>query len=121
MLSVSREPGCKLLISVLRLPEREGEETKPPLYGPIPWAWWHAALRLPGSSLRVATACWLVAGWNRAAQIDLSLGRWSDLGLSRQAASRGLACLDMAELVAVSLRPGRSPIVLLRDPEATPQ
>lgn len=110
---VERSPGCKPMISLpptaKPTPRKSGEPK--PLYGPIPWAWWYAASRLPTPALRVALACWLVAGWQRAAEVELELGAWSDLGLSRSAASRGLVALREAGLVAVESRPGRSPMV----------
>ena len=38
-LAVEREPGCKLAVSVLDLPEPEAGPKCRPLYGPIPWSW----------------------------------------------------------------------------------
>jgi hypothetical protein len=61
-------------------------------------------------------ACWLASGPGRAAEFELALGGWADLGLSRQAAGRGLEDLGASGLVSVSRRPGRNPVVLLRDP-----
>jgi hypothetical protein len=115
LLAVKREPGCKLAVSVLDLP---GPETKPdqrPLYGPIPWAWWLPASRLPGKSLHVGAVCWLLAGWERSAGFELALDGWADLDLSRFAASRGLNELERAKLVSVGRTPGRSPVVTIRD------
>ena len=115
LLAVEREPGCKLAVSVLDLP---GPETKPdqrPLYGPIPWAWWLPASRLPGKSLHVGAVCWLLAGWERSAGFELALDGWADLGLSRFSASRGLEELEGAELLSVVRGQGRSPIVSLLD------
>ncbi len=48
LLSVAREPGCKLAVSVLDLPVPEAGSKHRPLYGPIPWRWWLPASRLPG-------------------------------------------------------------------------
>src|SRR5262249_28366185 len=67
LLSVSREPGHKLVVSVSDPPEPEAGSKCRPLYGPIPWAWWLPASRLPGKSLQVASVCWLLAGWERSA------------------------------------------------------
>ena len=89
LLAVEREPGCKLAVSVLDLPGPEAGTKRRPLYGPIPWAWWPPASRLPGKSLHVGAVCWLLAGWERSAGFELMLDGWADLGLSRFSASRG--------------------------------
>jgi hypothetical protein len=75
LLAVEREPGCKLAVSVLDLPEPEAGPKRRPLYGPIPWSWWLPASRLPGKSLQVASVCWLLAGWGQSADFELVLGR----------------------------------------------
>ena len=46
LLAVEREPGCKLAVSVLDLPEPESRPERRPLYGPIPGA---GGSRPPGS------------------------------------------------------------------------
>jgi hypothetical protein len=120
LLSVSREPGCKLAVSVRNLPEEEATPGQRPLYGPIPWAWLLPASRLPGKSLQVASACWLLAGWERSASFELVLDGWQDFGLSRFSASRGLDELGRAGLVSVRSTPGRSPIVTLLDVRGGP-
>ena len=48
LLAVEREPGCKLAVSVSDLLGQESGSERRPLYGPIPWAWWLPASRLPG-------------------------------------------------------------------------
>jgi hypothetical protein len=116
LLTVEREPGCKLAVSVSNLPERKSGPDQQPLYGPIPWAWWLPASRLPGRSLHAGAVCWLVAGWERSAEFELELAGWAELGLSRFSASRGLDTLGEAELVAVARSPGRSPVVTILDP-----
>ena len=108
LLAVEREPGCKLAVSVLDLPGPKSSPSERPLYGPIPWAWWLPASRLPGKSLHVGAVCWLLAGWERSASFELALEGWADLGLSRFSASRGLDELERAKLVSVSRTPGRS-------------
>jgi len=115
LLAVEREPGCKLSVSVLDLPEPEVGSKHRPLYGPIPWSWWLPASRLPGKSLQVASVCWLLAGWARSAGFELALDGWVDLGLSRFSASRGLDELERAGLVSVGRTPGRSPVVTVLD------
>jgi len=113
LLSVSRESGCKLAVSILDLPEAEPKRR--PLYGPIPWSWWLAASRLQGKSLQVGAVCWLLAGWSRSAQFELALDDWAEFGLSRFSASRGLDTLERAGLVAVARRSGRSPFVTVKE------
>jgi hypothetical protein len=113
LLAVEREPGCKLAVSVLDLPEPEGGPKRRPLYGPIPWRWWLPASRLPGRSLQVASVCWLLAGWSRSADFELSLDGWAEFGLSRFSASRGLDELERAGLLSVSRRSGLPSVVTI--------
>jgi hypothetical protein len=115
LLAVEREPGCKLAVSVLNLPGPESGSERRPLYGPIPWRWWLPASRLPAKSLHVGAVCWLLAGWERSAEFELTLDGWAEFGLSRFSASRGLDELERAGLVSVGRSPGRSPIVEIRD------
>ena len=120
LLAVEREPGCKLAVSVLDLPEPEAGPKRRPLYGPMPWAWWLPASRLPGKSLHVGAVCWLLAGWERSADFELALDQWAEFGLSRFSASRGLEALEGAGLVSVARSPGRSPVVTILDVGAGP-
>jgi hypothetical protein len=115
LLAVEREPGCKLAVSVLDRTGSQSVAERRPLYGPIPWAWWLPASRLPGRSLHVGAVCWLVAGWERSAVFEMALGGWADLGLSRFSAFRGLSELERAELLCVSRMPGRCPVVTILD------
>jgi hypothetical protein len=115
LLAVEREPGCKLAVSVLDLPEPEADPKRRPLYGPIPWSWWLPASRLPGKSLQVASVCWLLAGWRRSADFELTLEGWAEFGLSRFSASRGLDELQRAGLVSIDRTPGRSRVVTILD------
>jgi hypothetical protein len=120
LISVVRRPGCKPRVTILDLP-RTGPG-HPPLYGPIPWAWWLPASRLPGKSLQVAAVCWLLGGLGRSADFELSLDLWpgltdwAEFGLSRFSASRGLDALESAGLVSVVRRPGRPPVVSILEP-----
>jgi hypothetical protein len=120
LLSVSREPGRKLAVSVSNPPESEAGPTHRPLYGPIPWACWLPASRLPGKAPQVAAVCWLLAGWERSADFELALDGWAEFGLSRFSASRGLDTLESAGLVSAVRLPGRSPVVSILDPTAGP-
>jgi DNA-binding transcriptional ArsR family regulator len=107
-----REPGCKLSLAVATCPPGpDPGPDRPPLYGPVPASWLVPALLLPAEAVRAAMACWLIAGRGPAAEVELAMGGWEDLGLSRQAAGRGLEALETAGLVAS--RPGRSPVVLV--------
>jgi hypothetical protein len=118
LLSASREPGRKLVVSVSDLPEPDAKRNRLPLYGPIPWSWWLPASRLPGRSIQVGAVCWLLAGWNRSAEFELTLDGWTEFGLSRFSASRGLDTLERAGLCTVARWPGRSPVVSILDPTA---
>src|SRR5262245_21499929 len=115
LLSASEEPGRKLVASVLDVPEPEATSGRRPLYGPIPWAWWLPASRLPGKSLQVASVCWLLAGRERSAEFELALDDWAEFGLSRFSASRGLDTLERGGLVSVVRRTGRSLVVSILD------
>jgi DNA-binding transcriptional ArsR family regulator len=113
LLAEEREPGCKLAVSGLDLPEPDAGPKRGPLYGRIPWSWWLPAARLPGRSLRVASVCWLSAVWSRLADFELALDGWAEFGLSRFSASRGLDALEQAELVTVGRRSGRPSAVTI--------
>lgn len=115
LVAVEREPGCKLAVAILDAREPKTGPTRPPLYGPIPWRWWHAASRLPGKALQVAMACWLVAGWERSGEFQFGLSEWADLGLLRFSAGRGLRELEAAGLVEVAESAGRKPVVTIRE------
>ena len=113
LLAVEREPGCKLAVSVLDLPEPEAGPKRRPLYGPIPWSWWLPPSRIPGRSLQVGSVCWLLAGWSRSADFELALDGWAEFGLSRFSASRGLDELERAGLLSVSRRSGLPSVVTI--------
>ena len=113
LLIVDREPGCKLAISIS---SPSGFASKPfqrPLYGPIPWDWWQIASHRPGKTLQVAAVCWLLAGWERSARVELGLNDWEEFGLSRFSISAGLAALEKSALVTTSGSRGRSPFATL--------
>jgi hypothetical protein len=118
LLSVSRQPGRRLVVSVSDLPELDTNPRHRPLYGPIPWSWWLPASRLPGKALQVGAVCWLLARWNRSAEFELALSGWTEFGLSRFSACRGLDSLEEAGLVAAVRRRAQSLIVSVMDPTA---
>ena len=117
-LAVKREPGCKLAVSVLDLPD---PEAGPPgrCTGRSLGAEWLPASRLLGKTLQVGAVCWLLAGWNRSAEFELALDDRTKFGLSRFSACRGLDELERAELVSVRRMPGRSPVVTILDVSGT--
>jgi hypothetical protein len=121
LVSVVREPGCKPTITILEFVGAAAEPKRRPLYGPIPWSWWAPASRLPGKALQTATVCWLLAGWEKSAEIELIWDDWSEFGLSQSSAHRGLVALERAGLVKAVRQPGRSPIVTILDPAAAPE
>jgi hypothetical protein len=117
LLVVEREPGCKLRVRIGEPTPRPAEIGRRPLYGPIPWAWWLPAIRLPQPAPRTAAACWLTAGWERSAEFEFSTGEWAELALSRAAARRGL--LALVENNMVEIGPGRG-VVRLREVSISP-
>jgi hypothetical protein len=83
--------------------------------GPIPWVWLCKANQLRGSALGVALALWYLAGLTSSKTMALTNGPLRDLGIDRYAKRRGLAALESAGLVAVERKPGRNPVVTLRE------
>src|SRR4051794_22499214 len=59
--SLRLPPGMVGAITAPRRPPRH-RVGQPFLKGPIPWAWWAAACRLPGQALQVASAIRYRAG-----------------------------------------------------------
>jgi hypothetical protein len=118
LLCVARSPGRRLIVADVDITRPSGgavDTDQLPLRGPLPWSWLLPALRLPGAALRVGMACWLQAGWERSGRVELALGEWTGLGLSRFSAARGLDSLARAGLVSVARRAGRPPVVMLRE------
>jgi hypothetical protein len=115
LLTVVREPGCKLEVTVRKIPKPPPSRTLRPLYGPIPWEWWLPASRLPGKALQVASVCWLLGGWERSAEFELVMGAWAAFGLSRFSCARGLAALEQAGLISVVRQQARPPVVMICD------
>lgn len=104
-------------MSVKRAPRpRRGELF---LRGPIAWAWWEHAGRLPGKAVHVALVLWLEAGLKKSRTVQLSMMRLRGLGVDRQAARRCLRRLAAARLVSVEQCRGRLARVTLLD--AVPQ
>jgi hypothetical protein len=80
------------------------------LKGPIPWSWLLKTMVLPGRALHVALVLWFRAGLAGNGVVSVNLSR---LPVDRSAASRGLAALEAAGLIAVRRRPGRKPLVTI--------
>jgi hypothetical protein len=82
------------------------------LMGPIPLAWLHVAMALPGKALHVAVELWYLAGLRSRREVVLSLSRLAGVGgFDRATASRALASLEGAGLVRVVRHVGRAPRV----------
>jgi DNA-binding transcriptional ArsR family regulator len=109
LISLVRKPGRKPALAIL---QRDEENHRPPLWGPIPWRWWRAASQLPGKAPQVSLACWLLAGWGRAAQFELA-PLWPELGLSQPSTYRGLESLVEAGLANVARTRGQPPVVTI--------
>jgi DNA-binding transcriptional ArsR family regulator len=104
--------GCMAQQEPIRLPRhRRGERF---LRGPIPLRWLKEAARLPGKALAVALEVWFFAGLRGQAVVSVNLSRLHTAEqIPRSTASRGLAALEEAGLVAVERKPGRKPQVTI--------
>src|SRR5262245_58164456 len=112
LISHTAGPGRKPTWRIHELPQPS--EPHWPLWGPIPWRWWAVASRLPGQAAHVGLACWVRAGWYRAATFPLPTA-WPELGLRERATRRGLETLAGAGLIELDRRRGRAPFVTLQD------
>jgi hypothetical protein len=81
------------------------------LRGPIPMPWLRRAASQPGKALAVGIEVLHLVGMKKTMRVALNLSRMRDAGVSRWTASRGLAALEKAGLVAVKRHPGRRPVV----------
>jgi hypothetical protein len=86
------------------------------LLGPIPWDWLAVAARLPGKALQVGLVIWHLAGLKKAMTIELSRVPLESLGVTRQAAYRGLKALENAGLIKTERRSGRKTQVTILMP-----
>jgi hypothetical protein len=81
----------------------------------IPWGWQVTALRLKKpSAVAVGIVLWHEAGLKRTDTVKLSRRLYEEVGLSRNGYNTGLKLLEMAGLVTVERRHGKSPVVTLR-------
>jgi hypothetical protein len=83
------------------------------LCGPIPIAWIIAAARLPGRSLQVGLALWVISEINQSRVVALTNLASQYFGLDRNSKYRGLACLEHEGLVIVRRKLGQPPIVTI--------
>lgn len=79
--------------------------------------WLSTAARLPGKSLNVAVALWVLSVLQKSRVIALSNVVSARFGLDRNSKYRGLAWLEQAGLVTIRRKLGRAPVVTLLDCE----
>jgi len=84
--------------------------------GPIPWSWIAVAGRIPGKAAQVALALWFAAGVSKARTFPVPMSRIRELGVTRQAAYRGLQAMEDAGLIALERGRGRRAVVTLLEP-----
>lgn len=92
---------------------------EPFLKGPVSMRWLRNASALPGKALAVGIEVHHLVGMKKVTRVALNLSRMARNGVSRWAASRGLAELEEAGLVLVERHSGRRPIVTLLQYEAS--
>ncbi len=90
---------------------RVRRQQQPFLRGPIPMPWLRAAAQLRGQALYVGIEIWFQVGLRGQDDVQLNLSRIQQYGISRSAASRGLAALETAGLVCVDRHQGRKSTV----------
>jgi hypothetical protein len=95
-----------------RLPPRPRQRERF-LKGPIPWPWLERAGALPGKALHVAIRLWHEVGLTRTSKVSISMTGMERMGISRFAATRGLAALEGAGLVSVVRHAGRKAQVVV--------
>jgi hypothetical protein len=81
--------------------------------GPIPLDWIQAAIPCGRKSLNVVFALWFLAGFGRTNPVSLTAATLSQFGITAQSARRILQRLELAGLVTVDRKRGRSPIVTI--------
>jgi len=95
-----------------------GREQRP-LNGPLPLQWLLAAARSPGRSLHLALLLWHVAGLTGLTSVQLSNTLCLRFGLDRNAKYRALRSLEIARLIVVKRKRGRSPLVTILESSGT--
>lgn len=100
-----------------RLPRhKRGEKF---LWGPVPWSWIEASMRLPVRASDVGVLLWHLAGLKKSRTVRFSHKPARAVGLDRRAVRRGLDHLERAGLISVERKPGRAPLVTILDAPAT--
>jgi hypothetical protein len=105
------------------------QSTPPPkiksffLKGPIPWHWLSAAANCypKGKSLHVAIRLRFLHGLNRGRSFKFNQSsRLRNLGISRDAARRGLEALERAGLISVTRKRGCVPVIQILEISPAP-
>ena len=114
------------LRSVERAAEREADELQPIprhqngdrfIRGPIPYEWLRLAQTLDGKAANLAWAIWWLAGMKHSNPIKLTRHVLHDFSISPRTVRRLLTKFESVGLVKVDRHRGRSPYVVLLDPE----
>jgi hypothetical protein len=87
------------------------------LAGPIPLRWLETAAKLPGKALHAGIALWFAAGLAKTARVPLSNISGCRFGLDRNSKYRALNWLEGARLISVERGLGKTPVVIILDPE----
>jgi hypothetical protein len=85
------------------------------LKGPIPGNWLRIAGALPGKTLHIGIAIWLVRGVEKRKRFKFTPRWYSWFTLDPHTVRRALLRLQQAGLIRVERKPGCSPIVTLLD------
>jgi DNA-binding transcriptional ArsR family regulator len=89
--------------------------------GPLPVAWFARAIACRGSAGTVGLVIWYCSGLERSRRVRLAPARVRELGLSPDAARRGLLALERGGLVTCERRRGKAPLVtIVSDDDSDP-
>ena len=94
---------------------RRQRSSRPFLKGPIPLDWLTRAAALPGKVMQVAAAIWYRAGMQGQSGISVTNKLAAQFAVDRHAKRRALIALELAGLISVTRKAGRSPVVTLLD------
>jgi hypothetical protein len=89
------------------------------LQGPLPLAWLLIAAKLPGRSLHLAIVLWYAAGLSGSSSIHIGNTLCLRFGLDRNAKYRALRSLELAGVITVKRKRGRSPLVTILQCDGT--
>ncbi len=96
--------------------QRQRRSSEPFLRGPIPWSWLVAAGQLKGHALQIGLVLWFEAGCRSSRTVRLRHSLAAQFGCHRDTVLRAVRELELAGLISVVRRPGRSLQVTLLDP-----